>query len=180
MGMNSRVCSSPNLRPWTAVAVPWLVSLLAVGALSFLTSCASDPALKGSRLVVTANNAQFYKDGPAQDFDYPQPTFAVYQTELASGPDFKLPRGTTLTLLKRELGYSHVMTEAGVAGYVANDQVAFAPGVARSAAALDVPASSTISSTRAVSRKTRAHPAAPMKERDQELDLHDLPLPQPG
>ena len=122
--------------------------------------------------MVAAPTAQFYKHGPAQDFDFPEPTFAVYQAELQSGPDFQLPKGTTVTLLKRELGYSRVMTDGGVAGYVANDQLRPAPVLARQ------PAANLPNVKNATRRMRTGSPAR--KTKDEQLDISDLPLPLPG
>jgi hypothetical protein len=123
--------------------------------------------------MVAAPTAQFYKHGPAQDFDFPRATsaYTLYEPELQSGPDFQLPKGTTVTLLKRELGYSRVMTDGGVAGYIANDQLRPAPVLARRAA--DVP------NDRNAARRMRTGSPA-RKTRDEQLDLSDLPLPLPG
>jgi hypothetical protein len=174
IGSGSRLCAPVITRATTFICI--VVASTGI----FLAGCTTDPALKGSRLVVTGRSAPFYKDGPAQDFDYPQPTFAVNQSEQESGPDFNLPRGAAVTLLKREFGYSHVMTSDGVAGYVANDQLVSAPGVVHSSAALDLPTSAALPNFRTSRRRAKSHPSVPPKERQEQLDLHDLPLPQPG
>lgn len=60
---------------------------------------------------VTASQTQVFRFGPAQ------PT----------GADAILSQGQRVKMLRREYGYSRVMTEDGEAGYVANDHIAPAP-----------------------------------------------------
>ena len=57
---------------------------------------------------VTAKQAQVYRFGPAQ------PT----------GADALLKEGHKLLMLRKEFGYSRVMTEDGMTGYVSNDFIA--------------------------------------------------------
>ena len=80
-------------------------------ALALLSGCAKDLAPPGSRFLVSTNNAQFYKYGPAQNF----------------GADFVLPKGQKVIMLERLLGYSKVMTEDGVSGWVASEEISLAP-----------------------------------------------------
>jgi hypothetical protein len=61
--------------------------------------------------VVSAASTSFFKYGPAQEF----------------GPDFTMASGQRLTLIHREFGYSRVMTENGISGYVSNDDIKPAP-----------------------------------------------------
>jgi len=52
-----------------------------------------------------------YRYGPAQSF----------------GPDFSLAQGQHVIMLKKEFGYSRVMTDDGQSGYVASEDLAVAP-----------------------------------------------------
>jgi hypothetical protein len=149
-----------------------LMQLLLAGcALVFIAGCATDPTPMGSRFVVSAPAAQFYKNGPTQDAGFAEHTFSNYLAEQARGPDFQLPKGATVTMLKREPGYSKVVTDNGVAGYVANDQLKPAPAVAR-ATVTEVP------TERSVRQRTRANP--PSRKNEEQLDLSDIPLPLPS
>jgi hypothetical protein len=56
---------------------------------------------------VTASQAQIYRFGPSQ------PT----------GADALLKKGERVFMLRQEFGYSRVMTEEGITGYVANDLI---------------------------------------------------------
>ncbi len=60
-----------------------------------------------STYVVVSENTPFYKYGPAQTF----------------GPDMTLAMGRTVTLMTHEFGYSRVMLQDGVSGYVPNDDI---------------------------------------------------------
>ena len=71
--------------------------------------CAASKAVKGDGyFAVTAKQAQVYRFGPAQ------PT----------GADALLKQGQRVMMLRQEYGYSRVMTEDGLTGYVANDLIA--------------------------------------------------------
>lgn len=146
------------------------------GALALVTGCATQPAPPGSRVVVSAPAAQFYKNGPAEDFTFVDHKFDNFGMEQKIGPDFELPKGTHLTLLKREFGYSRVVTDYGVAGYIANDQLAPAPAVART-----TPPSSVGRGEGPFRNRDRTgNPRPPRKIEEPPLDLNDLPLPLPG
>lgn len=146
--------------------------LLAACALAFFAGCASDPVPMGSRFVVSAPFAEFYKKGPAQDVGFAQHTFDNYLAQQYIGPDFQLPKGAAVTMLKREVGYSKVVTDNGVAGYIANEKLAPAPAVAR-----NVPVETT-RPQRNIRERTRAVP--PSRRNDDQLDLSDIPLPLPS
>ena len=100
----------PSLRP---VALFLLSALL--GALG---GCATKQVKVGSRYVVTAPKSAFFKYGPAQSF----------------GPDTTLTKGTVVTMLESTWGFCHVMTEAGLSGYISSDDVKPAPAQAVAAA----------------------------------------------
>jgi hypothetical protein len=66
--------------------------------------------------MVSAAHTPYYSFGPAQ----------------STGPDSSLPRGTRLTMLSYEYGYSHIaIVGTGQAGYVPTDDVAPAPPLPR-------------------------------------------------
>ncbi len=145
--------------------------LLAGFALAWIPGCASDPVPPGSRFVVSAPFAEFYKKGPAQDVGFAQHSFDNYLTEQYTGPDFQLPKGAAVTMLKRESGYSKVVTDNGIAGYVANDRLKPAPAVART-----VP--TEVRPQRNIRERVRAVP--PSRRNEDQLDLSDIPLPLPS
>jgi hypothetical protein len=66
---------------------------------------------RDGRYVVTAPKSPFYKYGPAQSF----------------GADFVLPRGRQLTVVKYSYGFSKVLTDDGITGYMPTDDLAVAP-----------------------------------------------------
>ncbi|MEP6669242.1 MAG: hypothetical protein ABJF10_08825 [Chthoniobacter sp.] len=147
--------------------------LVAGCALAVITGCATDPVPMGSRFVVSTPFAEFYKNGPAQDIGFADHTASNFVTEQSSGPDFQLPKGAAVTLLKRELGYSKVITDNGVAGYVANEKLQPAPAVAERTSPMEM------RSDRNIRQRTRALPPPTRKNEDQ-LDYSDLPLPLPS
>lgn len=157
--------SSPRKR--TAVAFA-----LAIFSMLFVTACANDPTPMGSRLMVSTPFAEFYKHGPAQDVGFAQTTFANQQMAEYTGPDFQLPKGATVTLLKREPGYSKVVTDNGVAGYVANEKLRPAPVVAHSAP--------TEMRTDRTFHQQRTRVIPPSRRNQEQLDLSDIPLPLPS
>ena len=85
--------------------------LACVGALAFSACAGSSPGKSSTYYAVSAKMAQVYRFGPAQ------PT----------GADALLKQGQRVTMLRQEFGYSRVMTEDGLTGYIANDLIAPAP-----------------------------------------------------
>ena len=79
----------------------------------FAAACANKPTQGPvtTSFAVASASAPFFKYGPAQEF----------------GADFTLAQGQRLTMIHRELGYSRVMTENGISGYVSNDDLKPAP-----------------------------------------------------
>ena len=70
--------------------------------------CATAPVIPpGTQCEVTGSHTAFYKYGPAQSF----------------GADEIIPRGTTVTLLEREFGFSRVMRPNGLTGYVPTEDI---------------------------------------------------------
>ncbi len=82
-------------------------------ALCFMLSACATPSADPhtTAYTVSAVTTPFYKYGPAQAF----------------GADETLSNGAHLTMLKREFGYSHVMLDNGLSGYVATDDLKAAP-----------------------------------------------------
>ena len=74
---------------------------------------------KAGRFMVGVKKSPFYKYGPAQAF----------------GPDFALPQGQRLTLVEHSFGFSRVMTDDGVAGFMPTEDLVPAPAEPAPAAA---------------------------------------------
>jgi hypothetical protein len=131
-----------------------LTILISVAALA---ACATKPVAAGGRFVVSAPKLFFYKFGPAQN----------------SGPDFALAQGTKVTMLQRTIGFSRVMTDDGIGGYVASNGLAPAPPEPRSASVKpsgDGSRSSLFSSSPKRSN-VRPTPGSPL------FDMSDIPFP---
>jgi hypothetical protein len=161
-----------TVRPLDVSRKVILLHAVAAAAAVLLAGCATDAAPRGSGYVISTATAQFYKNGPAQDFTFAQHTFDNNITQQKVGPDFDLPKGAHVTMLKREFGYSRVVTDDGVAGYVSNDQLKPAPAVARV-----VPTG--LPAERPYRERVRSHPQ-PRQLEERPLDMSDLPLPLPG
>ncbi len=86
-------------------------ALVCVAAALFGGCAASRPGKGDTYYAVSAKLAQVYRFGPSQ------PT----------GADALLKQGQRITMLRQEYGYSRVMTEDGLTGYIANDLIAPAP-----------------------------------------------------
>lgn len=87
------------------------VAVACVGAALCFGCAGSKPVNGDGYFAVSAKLAQVYRFGPAQ------PT----------GADALLKQGQRVMMLRQEFGYSRVMTEDGMTGYVANDLIAPAP-----------------------------------------------------
>ena len=85
----------------------WASSTAYVLAASMLAGCSSmdDTAQTGHYEVRV--ETPMYRYGPAQNF----------------GPDFTLKRGQHIVLMRKEYGYSRVMTDEGQSGYVATEDI---------------------------------------------------------
>ena len=93
---------------------------MAVAVAALLGACTTgEKAPPGSRFVVNVPRAQFYKYGPAQSF----------------GADFVLPKGQRVIMLARQFGFSRVMTEDGISGWIASEEISPAPPETRRLAA---------------------------------------------
>jgi hypothetical protein len=132
---------------------------LAFSAAAIFGSCTSGPAVPpGSRYIVTASRAQFYKYGPAQTF----------------GPDFALGKGQKVTMVQHSFGYSRVTTDDGVTGYVSSDEVAPAPPEPKPPST-PVPAPhASVFSGRPKQSNVRGTPGSPL------FDVNDVPMPLPS
>ncbi len=92
--------------------MPGLRLVLACAAALAFSACAASRPKKGDvYYAVSAKMAQVYRFGPSQ------PT----------GADALLKQGQRIIMLRQEYGYSRVMTEDGMTGYIANDLIAPAP-----------------------------------------------------
>ena len=102
---------SPSVKPYFFIPV-----LLAGLATFWLSGCA---ATDGSRdvghYIVSPPQTPIFRYGPAQSF----------------GPDFNLTQGQHVVMLRREFGYSRIMTDDGQSGYVATEDLAPAPPPAK-------------------------------------------------
>ena len=132
-------------------------------AASLLAGCARELAPPGSRFMVSAQSAQFYKYGPAQSF----------------GADFVLPKGQRVIMLQRSFGFSKVMTDDGITGWIASEEMAPAPPEPRRAAMKGgrrVPGGGPpdrMYSGPQKNSKVEAVPGDPL------FDMSDLPPPMP-
>lgn len=136
----------------------------------FAVGCSNTSGPSGRRWVVSAPQAEFYRNGPAQAANLPTDVRFNFPSTSNAGPDFQLPRGAVVTMVRSELGFSQVMTEDGTIGYVANEQMKPAPVLA-SAAPPDVRPSRPA--------RTRSKPNRSVPVREERLDLSDIPLPLP-
>lgn len=85
---------------------------IAGGMLLALSGCSSTGATSQvGHYVVRVPQSPMFRYGPAQSF----------------GPDFSLQQGQHVVMLKREYGYSRVMTDDGQSGYVATEDLTPAP-----------------------------------------------------
>ena len=92
--------------------IPGLCAAIALAVTSALSACGTSRPAKGDTYyAVSAKMAQVYRFGPAQ------PT----------GADALLKQGQRMIMLRQEFGYSRVMTDDGMTGYVANDLITPAP-----------------------------------------------------
>jgi hypothetical protein len=167
------ISQTAGMRRRESAGMKIALPMLAGCGFLFLVGCATDPVPMGSRLVVSTPSAGFYKNGPAQavDLNINEHSFVNDLTNLQTGPDFQLVKGTPVTMLKRETGYSKVITDNGITGYIANEKLKPAPPVARAAP-------TEMRNERNFRQRTRATP--PSHRNEDQLDFSDLPLPLPS
>ncbi len=92
--------------------IPGVRIALLCAALALLGGCAGSQLGKGQiYYAVSGQQAQVYRFGPSQ------PT----------GADALLKKGQRIIMLRQEYGFSRVMTEDGMTGFIANDLIAPAP-----------------------------------------------------
>lgn len=133
--------------------------LCTVGLLILSACSATKPASSHSRAahdgpyVVSVPKAAFYKYPPVQSF----------------GPDLRLRKGQRLTKLDHDSGFSHVVTDDGIKGYIANEDIAVAP---RELLA-------SVSASAYVPRSKRAMRESVMEPllKTEVFDVNDVPLP---
>ena len=111
----------------------------------------------GSSCVVTAPHAAIYKYGPAQSF----------------GADLSLDYGARVTMIERGLGFSRVMSENGITGYVSNDDIDPVPAEPKKKEERAVTGRTL---PRAFSGPVRRSNVAPTPG-DPLFDVNDSPLP---
>ena len=132
-----------------------------LGLLAVLfAGCSHELAPPGSRFQVSTQSAQFFKYGPAQSF----------------GADFVLPKGQRVIMLERSFGFSRVMTEDGIAGWIASEDISPAPPEPRRTATTGRRSSSgpeRMYSGPKKNSKVEAVPGDPL------FDMSDLPPPMP-
>jgi hypothetical protein len=136
-------------RKFAAPLISFLLALL------ILNACSTGKPARNltGRYVVVAQKASFYKYGPAQSF----------------GPDLQLPKGQKLTKLDHSYGFSHVVTDDGTTGYVANEDIRPAPPEPVAALSSGAPPT-TVSKS-----KKRNRPEPPPQS--SKFDVNDVPLP---
>jgi hypothetical protein len=99
------------MEPSSAGATPRVIWRTTMSALMLaFAGCAgtSEPGGDVGHYTVSAVQTPMFRYGPAQSF----------------GPDFSLQQGQHVVMLKREFGYSRVMTDEGQSGYVATEDLA--------------------------------------------------------
>ncbi|MEO8353187.1 MAG: SH3 domain-containing protein [Chthoniobacteraceae bacterium] len=136
------------------------IRLLCFGLCLAVAGCATNTPLlpPGTSLVVNAPQTALYKYGPAQSF----------------GADFTLNYGTKVTLIERSIGYYRVMTDKGISGYVASED-------------LDIVAPEPLKKLERSSTETKRRTySGPIKRSDVQpipgdplFDIDDVPLPMP-
>lgn len=138
--------------------------LLPMICLAAFSACESQNSVpSGSKFVVSANKASFYKFGPAQSF----------------GPDFVLNEGARVTVLEYSFGYSRVMTEDGTAGFISTDDIK--PVTVSYSTSRNVTTNYTTQLNRPMFEKPSSvekHSNVPSNSSSPLFDQSDTPLPQ--
>lgn len=162
------------IRSW--ITLP--VMATAGAGMLFFGGCAGNSLPAGSRFVVSTTSAQFFKNGPAQEVGFDVDLSLRKFSAPDSGADFSLPKGSLVTVVSRESGYSRVSTENGMVGYIANDQLQPAPAPAMAIERVSHPVRRDARPS--TERRTPVHRLPePALAPDRQLDMRDLPLPQP-
>jgi len=145
----------------------WLLSSVAGAAVVGLAGCATvGGGPKTGACVVSSLRAEFYKYGPAQSF----------------GPDLMLKKGDRVTMLERSWGFSKVLTENGVAGYVASEDLEVVPATAPTrfaAVGRRVPGAAVSAGGMSPSRQNRIRNEVLGDPGDPLFNVNDVPLPLP-
>jgi hypothetical protein len=96
----------------TRSPIPALYFAVASAFALLIAACATNKSeIVTTSYIVSAPTTSFFKYGPAQEF----------------GPDLTLTNGQHVTMLHKEFGYSRIMTDTGVSGYVSNDDIKALP-----------------------------------------------------
>ena len=142
-----------------------LALVLASGGCALKKDASALP--KTGFFVVSSHAAEFFKYGPAQSF----------------GPDFMLKKGERVTMLNRDWGFSRVLTENGVAGYVATEDIEPAPPAPAPAPRIASTRSSAVpighSRGGSSPRVRRENPEFLGNPNDPLFNVNDVPLPMP-
>lgn len=120
---------------------------------------AVDKSPPGSPFLVAEPRTQFFKYGPAQSF----------------GADFLLPKGQRVILLQRSVGFAKVMTDDGISGWVAKEDIVPAPPEPRRVAST-IPKRDSGGQPRLYSGPRKASNLQPVPG-DPLFDMSDLPPP---
>lgn len=100
---------SPRIQVKAIVLIGSCIGVVLPLAVACTTSAPVDPKI--INYVVSVRSAPFYKYGPAQAF----------------GADMNLQSGQHVTMMTRQFGYSRVMLDDGVSGWVPTDDLKPAP-----------------------------------------------------
>ena len=146
--------------PMPIASLPRIVFGLALAA--GLGGCANKAAIPpGTMCQITGGHAPFYKYGPAQSF----------------GADEVLPQGTKVTLIERGFGFSRVMRDTGVTGYVSTDDYIPLPPEPKPKVSAGRSVASTGRGANRVYDGPVRHSNVKSTPGDPLFDINDVPLP---
>ncbi len=105
--------SPPRRARQSRASLPRAVALAVVSLGIFAAGCSSTGGGSSSQVghYTVRVATPMFRYGPAQSF----------------GPDFSLAQGQHVIMLRKEFGYSRVMTDDGQSGYVASEDLVLAP-----------------------------------------------------
>ena len=119
---------------------------------------------KSGIYVVTSPTAEFFKYGPAQSF----------------GPDLLLKRGDRVAMLERTWGFCRVLTDNGVSGYVATEEIEPAPPSSTPRLVATTRNAGTPIATSRMNSSSRPRSSQPLgNPNDPLFNVNDVPLPMP-
>lgn len=146
-----------------------MAPVLAIASLALVSGCATSKVSgpQSGRYVVSSVTAEFYKYGPAQSF----------------GPDLLLKKGDRVTMVERTWGFSKVVTDNGISGYIASEDLEPAPALessTRLAANGRRNVHAPIGTEAALpSRQSRIRNEVLGDPSDPLFNVNDVPLPMP-